>query len=994
LRDIYINQDRIFLMYDKLINFPVLVFFMVSLGLFACTDGTEGGDGLNPEKGEYSSFIGEPEGDGPDYNPNNGMNNINNTTNPFVVNKETIEDDIIKVEENTLYSLSTYGGFVVMNIGSQDQINILGQFPIYEKPVKMYIEDGMAYIMFSSSAIYNWDETSLTGTFDPTSKFIVLDIHDPTNITQVASHELPGEITHFQKVGEMIYTISYEIGFCHEDGSCVPSLTTVTSLEIGDLANIYTVDQISFESDLYYTISIHMNQERIYVSPSELSNGHSTVQIVDISDPSGVMSLGDEIEITGTIENNWQMDEFNGVFRVVSSSDYFPMVETFTVTEPNTLVPLGSMDMVLPHLEGLRFARFDGTRAYGRTSEHSNTSESLNPIFTIDLSDPANPVQGSELEIPGILQHMEPRGDRLIALGFDADDGSQITMSIIDVSNLDNPVILDSANLGAEWSYLVEEQTEAYVTSPPPHVVGLNVLDDQGIILMPFAGWDESGYQSGVQIFSFTQDSIIKRGIVPHHGFTRRSIMHNDRLYSMSDEKVESFNINDFDNPVHTDSSIMARSVSNCTPLGDGYIAQLSMNWWSLEAKLDITTAEDPNSLNPLGTISLNSLAGSHPSYYFWRYGFNHYHTRIFAKDHYIYLIRGEESWPYGSEEDFIWSEFSPTQLLVFDVINPSQPQLVSTTDFLYPFPRNKDTMPPHTNIHAGDTVVMAGDTIVVRPDGRDWWYWDQTPPVDPALYGIDVSDPTTPVISFEIPRVEDEVYDVLQVKGDLIVTSHYEPIDQNPDTVMYYMDRVDLSNPAAPDFLPPVNIPGSLIDYNPITEKLITVGYTLNSVQTEDPNACWELGYYDSRYDSQTDKCSWAVRSLHILDLNGNVALISDTKTFTQGSIALAKATDSRLFVQLNQSYYWTSEESGGQVDPRPLLNIYAVDDSFTYPLIGSIRLPSPNYQLHMVQGDHAVVVQFYPFGVRIIDATDRDNIHTYDQENLSNNSCEIPID
>ena len=72
----------------------------------------------------------------------------------------------------------------------------------------------------------------------------------------------------------------------------------------------------------------------------------------------------------------------------------------------------------------------DGERAYAITFEQTD------PLFTIDLSDPASPMQRGALEIPGFVYHMEPRGDRLIGLGFDQGnpDGA-ITVSLFDVSD-------------------------------------------------------------------------------------------------------------------------------------------------------------------------------------------------------------------------------------------------------------------------------------------------------------------------------------------------------------------------------------------------------------------------------------------------------------------------------------------------------------------------------------------------------------------------------
>ena len=90
-----------------------------------------------------------------------------------------------------------------------------------------------------------------------------------------------------------------------------------------------------------------------------------------------------------------------------------PVIETFEVVSAQEITPIGEGTLSMPVPESLRSVRYDGDRAYAITAEQTD------PLFTIDLSDPANPQQIGELEIPGWVYHMEPRGDRVLALGFD-----------------------------------------------------------------------------------------------------------------------------------------------------------------------------------------------------------------------------------------------------------------------------------------------------------------------------------------------------------------------------------------------------------------------------------------------------------------------------------------------------------------------------------------------------------------------------------------------
>src|SRR5690606_10945896 len=132
------------------------------------------------------------------------------------------------------------------------------------------------------------------------------------------------------------------------------------------------------------------------------------VQVVDISDPSGALVAGAVFAVAGPIQSRWQMDEFGGVFRVISQPGGWgnllpPVLETFQVFSSDDIERVGYLTVAMPQEnEVLKSARFDGDRAYAITAEQ------VDPLF--DLSDPFEPVQLGELEMPGWVYHLEPRG--------------------------------------------------------------------------------------------------------------------------------------------------------------------------------------------------------------------------------------------------------------------------------------------------------------------------------------------------------------------------------------------------------------------------------------------------------------------------------------------------------------------------------------------------------------------------------------------------------
>src|SRR5690606_13121131 len=150
--------------------------------------------------------------------------------------------------------------------------------------------------------------------------------------------------------------------------------------------------------------------------------------------------------------------------------------------------------------------------------------------------------------------HMEPRGDRLVGLGYDqgnADGG--LTVSLFDVSDLSTPTMIDRVNFGGEWGELAEDQDRIHKS--------FQVLDSEQLILVPFAGWsyatqDEcytpQTYLSGVQLIDWEEDELTLRGVAPSQGRARRALLHEDRLLTMSDQRLEAFDIEDRNEPQST----------------------------------------------------------------------------------------------------------------------------------------------------------------------------------------------------------------------------------------------------------------------------------------------------------------------------------------------------------------------------------------------------------------------------------------------------------
>jgi hypothetical protein len=571
--------------------------------------------------------------------------------------KKTIEEaDIIQLRGSRLYALSRYSGLAIIDVSDADHLKLLGRYPLKGEPFEMYVRENTVLAMFSS-----WGRYECTGEGDAyscswvtSSHVAALDATDPGNLQLEGTFDLPGEISDSRVVGDVLYAVSYENGYCWEC-SDKPN-TTVSSLALSNLQNIHRVDKVTYEDSSngggWGRRSISVNEKRMYVAGVEWNydnweNGRSTIQVVDISDPGGKMKLGATVEAAGQIESRWQMDEHQGTLRVISqpgqwSMSEVPRVQTFKVESAQKLTPVANVAIKLPKPERLRSVRFDGDRAFAITAEQQD------PLFTFDLTDPTNPQQLGELEMPGWVYHMEPRGDRLLALGFDnGNPEGSLHVSLFDVSKLDQPTLMERIHFGGSWGNFAEDQDRIHKA--------FNILDDQKLIMVPFAGYEQStgpggevwgcgSYKSGIQLIDYTKDALTKRGVAPQKGQARRAFLHDERLVTVSDDKLRSFDIADRDAPAMKSELGLSHKVTRTQPVGDKLV-RLATDWWTNEAWLDVVPLADAESVESATPLDLSAYTGKDSS---GCYSSTIYNAQLFTSGNTLTLIWSDYPYYYG----------------------------------------------------------------------------------------------------------------------------------------------------------------------------------------------------------------------------------------------------------------------------------------------------------------------------------------------------------
>ncbi|HTB78059.1 MAG TPA: beta-propeller domain-containing protein [Polyangiaceae bacterium] len=427
--------------------------------------------------------------------------------------------------------------------------------------------DGGAAVVASSA-------TSAAAFTDPNSAVVLaLDVHDPSHVTTLATFEVPGQIADSRIIGAVLYLTTYENGVC--DGCAGSAKTVVTSFNVSDPPHMQFIDQAKFLSNapaaynyawgMAWQRSIVATTQRLYlggqgyVDPSDPGGqSEGIIDVVDVSDPAGHLGPGAHLTIPGPVLSRWQMDESDGVLRVISEQGAGftgngtapPEVDTFTIQSTTSFAPLGKTTLQLPEQEGLRTVQFDGTRAYAITFNQTD------PLFTIDLSDPAAPVQRGQIKMPGWMFYLQPMGNQVIGLGVDrTDPNGSLNVSLFDVTNLDTPSLLSRVafgqlGVGEDYEILNYELPEDQDNIQK----AFRVFPD-GLVAVPFstAGTDgtfacQGNAASGVQLMEISGNTLVKHAVLPVPGNPKRAIeLSEGELVAVSDSDVRAFSLANLD---------------------------------------------------------------------------------------------------------------------------------------------------------------------------------------------------------------------------------------------------------------------------------------------------------------------------------------------------------------------------------------------------------------------------------------------------------------
>ncbi len=807
-----------------------------------------------------------------------GAGAVNSGTPTDSTTRTVVESDIWVVRGNLAYFFNQYRGLQVLDLSQPDAPVIRGTLALPAAGEQMYLVDDQHAVLLVNNSC------------DNASEALVVDVSAAPKV--VATLPLPGYIQESRLVGSALYVASGVYrqvpgkGGTNDPTGTWEWGTAVNSFDLSSPTAPAARGSLWFAG--YGNVIVATDRYLFAVTQGTGNGWQSHVQIVDISAPDGTMQALSAFLATGYVSDKYELNLDGDVLTVISAvwdggmAGSQSVLETVSLTDPAAPRPLGKLDFGAG--ESLSAARFDGRRAYVATTLR------VDPLWVVDLSDPAKPVIAGSVQVPGFSTYIEPLGDRLLTMGIAGTNDWRVAVSLYDVQNAARPTLLSQVPLGenSSWSEATYDD-KAFA-----------VLPDAGLILVPYQGWSSNGFATAVQLLDLGTNALTARGVIQHTMQARRATLLGDRIVSISGRELLTVNAADRDHPVVTAGLELSWPVNHVLLAGNFLIEVAdAMSWQGApNPVLRVVSTNAPET--ELARVELTNglpVIGAD------------------VHDGHLYLLQGVTStwlWllPVMNDTNAPPPPTNRVFLSVFDLSGLPGVQLLGQTQTV------ADNLGWNARLQAfwlaTNRLVWAGGNsggwgpmplLAAAPAGAGtvsativggslWWPWWGGGNAG-QMFACDVTTPTAPTFTAAIDLATNQqwwAFNGAFAAGSLIYVSHqaseFQPgvllpgqtppapvPEANSDgtvswqtppygiwVTQYYLDVVDFTDPTTPTVRAPVNIPGQLQGLSRGGALLYTVGTHWDAQGNTDWSQHLDASAYDGVSASLVDSLKLTV--------------------------------------------------------------------------------------------------------------------------------------
>ena len=300
---------------------------------------------------------------------------------------------------------------------------------------------------------------------------------------------------------------------------------------------------------------VYVSKDNIYVCEAYYNTEESDVTqtcVRKVAYKNGGLKAIGQTRINGTLNDSFSIDEYKGTLRMVTtvsatgSGGGFPILRFGDIIPGNgadrkdinslyildeNLNMLGKIEE-LAEDEKVYSARFMGDTGYFVTYRQ------MDPLFSVDLSNPKRPKIIGELKIPGFSEYLHPYGDGfLLGIGMDVDETGTTTQGV-KLSMFD---ILNPKDVEEVQKYILDD---CYSTDISNNYKAAFINMDKNLI-----GFSAYGQTQTYYMFSYDKEKgfqeVFEREL---NGYSEaRGLYSGDTFYIVAGNTVESYDLDTFD---------------------------------------------------------------------------------------------------------------------------------------------------------------------------------------------------------------------------------------------------------------------------------------------------------------------------------------------------------------------------------------------------------------------------------------------------------------
>lgn len=537
-------------------------------------------------KGELT-YGGFPEED-IDNVTNDAVNSESNVTLEDTQNYEevtdnqvegVIESDIFKRSDKYIYYLR--GSILYVYSIAGEASKQLGCYEItdqdgykigaYDDSWDMFLSKDCKTITLISS-VYN-QKTSSANVL-----LVSLDVSDPTAITENQRSYLTGNYVSSRMIDDELLVMAHYNANWHkidfsdettfvpqygttEDMKCIeagniiyPEELTSTNYTVVCKIDAATLEATSTAAFLSYTDEVYVSAEKVYATRNYTSTtvgddgvtcSKRMTEISALNYSGESMSFAGTVSVAGTIDNQYYLDEYDGILRIVTTTDtdtYIEHTETdgdmavhwyesYTSTtnaslyciDLDTWNVIASVENFAPEGETVESVRFDGNYAYVCTAVVVTLTD---PVFYFDLTDLTNITYKDTGDISGYSSSLVNFGDYLLGIGFgDSSDTLKIEMYQETETGVESVCVYEVYSCGFSTEY------KSYLIDRKNMRLGLGYTSyEKGYI----------GYYTLLQFDGYQLIPVIEEYLYGGNDY-KRAVIIDEYIYMFSNDEIYNF---------------------------------------------------------------------------------------------------------------------------------------------------------------------------------------------------------------------------------------------------------------------------------------------------------------------------------------------------------------------------------------------------------------------------------------------------------------------